>query len=1266
MHRSSIAVLTIVCVVGILSLQLPVQEIDFEALPSLPLGVFVSGVITTYDPVAAIGLAREKEMPGYTVRRKSFQAEVLTTGQYTFELRSHYFDCYLAVRDELGVLLGEDDDGLLRTHAQLSITLESARKYRVDVCAVESDPGDPGEFEVLFREGVGKELGPKERAAAELADARDSLRILEQELEALPSAIARCVESLARLLQAQGEYGEARPLFERALRIRLAVFGDDHLRTAESQNSFGLFLWGMGELAEAKRLLQQSLQTHTEALGEDHIHTTAVLNNLALVVDGQGDPEEAAQLFERVLEVTESVLGPDDPGTAQALSNLAASYFDLGRYEMARPLLEEVVEVYELSYGELHPQTAQSLYNLAALNLTLGHLSQSKLLSERAFRIREALFGENHPDLASSLHGLASLNWRLGDLSVASGLAERALRIRREALGENHPNTLQSMRILGLIRSSQGDAVGARLLYEQVLTASEAFLGARHPSLTTDLYHLSLLLDRQGDLEGSKELAQRALEIAEERLGKDHPVTARSLNHLGLLLSSEGDHESARRMVERALKVRRQVFGREHYRTAESVHNLATVLMRMGQASAARELFEEALEINEAVYGPEHRSTADSLHNLSWLLHSLRDLREAKELSERALEIRRKQLGEDHPRTTRSLNILALLCLDLGEPEQAYEMSSMALDVEMARQSRLLWSLTEAERLLLARQQRWALRTLLSVSLADNEKQGASAAFRAVLSWKGQIFRSLSTSRGAQLSVLDASSKARVETLRELQAALSRELLRRDIMDREPHENRLADLRHRRSKLESDLVRSMAQDGERGVPSVVEISARMPPGSVAVSFFLHHLYEPAERDEASRVVRTGRWGPRRLSAWVLRAGEDEVQHVDLGEAALLEQETTQFLDEMVQARGVSAVSGRKEQGSPREDLTSLLWGPLSSFIGEAELVFLSPDGFLRTLPFETLQLPDGVFLVERHSFVYLESIGAIVDCSRPEVGNATSRLLCVGDVDYRSRAEVKMEQKAPARTESLLTHPDGRGSFLNRWVSLPATAEESRAIRELHEDCFANGTRQELSGREATEERVKEELPQYQVVHLATHGFFQPEGLPSMWRQVRGRSGEMQLEMFEEEERIVGLMPGLLSGLVFAGANRVPEDHRDDGLLTAEEISFLDLSEVSLVVLSACETALGKVESGEGMLGLRRTFRQAGARTVISSLWSVKDQSTSQLMQRFYERLWLSGESVLQALRGAQLDLLKQNRIESEGRGLPSTWGAFVLDGCWR
>jgi CHAT domain-containing protein len=164
------------------------------------------------------------------------------------------------------------------------------------------------------------------------------------------------------------------------------------------------------------------------------------------------------------------------------------------------------------------------------------------------------------------------------------------------------------------------------------------------------------------------------------------------------------------------------------------------------------------------------------------------------------------------------------------------------------------------------------------------------------------------------------------------------------------------------------------------------------------------------------------------------------------------------------------------------------------------------------------------------------------------------------------------------------------------------------------------------------------------------------------------------------------LNPGLLSGLAFAGANMEPEAGKDDGVLTALEVSALDLSQVDTVVLSACETGLGQVAGGEGLLGLQRAFQVAGAKTVVASLWKVPDAATSRLMQRFYENLWQKKLGKLAALREAQIYLLRDqdksrdgNR-DKENRGLtligdqpddagalsPFYWAAFVLSGDWR
>ena len=140
-----------------------------------------------------------------------------------------------------------------------------------------------------------------------------------------------------------------------------------------------------------------------------------------------------------------------------------------------------------------------------------------------------------------------------------------------------------------------------------------------------------------------------------------------------------------------------------------------------------------------------------------------------------------------------------------------------------------------------------------------------------------------------------------------------------------------------------------------------------------------------------------------------------------------------------------------------------------------------------------------------------------------------------------------------------------------------------------------------------------------------------------------------------------------------AGANRPGEAGKDDGILTALEVAELDLSGVELAVLSACETGLGAVAGGEGVLGLQRAFQVAGARSVVASLWKVDDEATQRLMGRFYDNLWAKKLSKLEALREAQLWMLNgggahglKGEAKDGERTPPLYWAALILSGDWR
>jgi CHAT domain-containing protein len=239
-------------------------------------------------------------------------------------------------------------------------------------------------------------------------------------------------------------------------------------------------------------------------------------------------------------------------------------------------------------------------------------------------------------------------------------------------------------------------------------------------------------------------------------------------------------------------------------------------------------------------------------------------------------------------------------------------------------------------------------------------------------------------------------------------------------------------------------------------------------------------------------------------------------------------------------------------------------------------------------------------------------------------------------------------REGPATTASSFNFYtwDSRESRGKEWKSLPGTKQEMESI--TNELLQAGITTAINSDTVATEEAFKAlDGRSPQVLHLATHGFFLPVA------ETKPNDGRGENNVFSLQQN-----PMFRSGLVLAGGNYTWKGgadikSREDGILTAYEIAQMDMSNTDLIVLSACETALGDLQGNEGVIGLQRAFRMAGVKQLIVSLWRIPDKETAELMSIFYNKL-LNGQSAREALRSAQLKM-------KEKYSAPYYWAAFVL-----
>jgi CHAT domain-containing protein len=680
-------------------------------------------------------------------------------------------------------------------------------------------------------------------------------------------------------------------------------------------------------------------------------------------------------------------------------------------------------------------------------------------------------------------------------------------------------------------------------------------------------------------------------------------------------------------------------------------------------------LYERALAIRKEVLGEHHPDYASSLNNLAYLLQLQGDYAGARPLCERALAIRKVVLGEHHPQYRNSLSTLGSLAwarndVAAAEPllRKALEVAEGNLDLAAAVQS-------ERQQLAMARNLRSELDFYLS--FLPLGKLAAADVYRHVLGAKGAVLerqRRLRTQRRQQRSSPGSQAARRFEEYTQTVTQLSAMALGApDARQRDQWKSRLEELSRRKDELEAELSR--LDPSFRAAESVAtrtpeQLQASLPNKSTAVvDYLVYSAFEPPAQGKGE--FRT----ERRVVAFVIRPGRP-IARIELGPLAAIQNATDAWRPLL---NSPNALPAGSDAGTA---LRRVIWEPLEPSLEGITSVLISPDGPIGFVPLAALPGKDpSHYLIEERSIAVVpvpRMLRSEATTATPDQVGATGpmavppSLLLAGDINYGGKPG-KSSERAIKRSAAV----EARAGMLADFKQLSSTRGEILEIRDSFERRFPDGRAQMLRGDTATEEAIRQKAPKSRYIHLATHGYFAPPVLRSALAPEDPKVARPGIDVLGGAG-VAGYHPGLLSGIALAGANARPTpDGQDDGILTALEVAELDLSRVELAVLSACETGLGEVAGGEGLLGLQRAFQVAGAQSVIASLWRVGDEPTRALMARFYENLWRKGQSPAQALREAQLSMLRGDLArgpltrEAEkskaGRLSPYYWAGFVL-----
>jgi len=998
--------------------------------------------------------------------------------------------------------------------------------------------------------------------------------------------------SISEIYYYQGNLDSAIYYGDINLKICRTIFKDDHPDLANSINNMAYFYDGRGNYKEAEPLYKEALEMRRRIFKGDRPALAGSINNMAMFYNGRGNYKEAEPLFKEALEMRRRIFKGDHPDLANSINNMAYFYNGRGNYKEAEPLYKEALEMRRRIYKSDHPALAGSINNMAYFYNGRGNYKEAEPLYKEALEMFRRIFKGDHPDLAMSINNMAYFYDGRGNYKEAEPLFREALEMFRRIFKGDHPDLAMSLNNMAVFYRERGNFKEAEPLFREALEMFRRIFKGDHPDLAMSLNNMAVFYRERGNFKEAEPLYKEALEMGRRLYKGDHPNLASSISNMAVFYSEQGNYKEAESLYKEALEMRRRLYKGDHPNIATSINNMAFFYQKLGNYKEAEPLFREALEMVRRIFKGDHPILALSVNNMARFYQMTNRYTEAEPLFEELFESTMKNVREYFPY--------------LNETQKADYWNTLDYRINNYLDFGAEYSKTKPE----------IVEKMVDVTLAT----------------KGIVLN----------STQKALSKAR-QTRRTLDDWINTRQLWMNLVQNPDKAKKMG--------YDVDSVERVAAELEK------EISGQSPEFRKAFDTSQVRWRDVQNKlGNSEAVIEIIRNQGRRDSSvkylvLITKKNSKIPELVVLENGIELENSYIKRYKGLIdiQARGTKL---RDVELDELKGLYNQFWKPIQEKLGGISTAYLSMDGVYNQFNPNTLLNPaTNKYVLEEIDLRFLTSTRDLVKDAKyaqePKPIPMDNAVL-FGAPEFELRKEVIPRIKQ--HEDNSQTRNYYLGGLLDEIAKrgitpLPGTRIEVKKITNSFE--LKNIKAEDFLGEQALEENVKS-AKNPKILHIATHGVF--------LKDVEYMSMDFESDMKKHVEN-----PLLRSMLLFSGAENTIKGEtsddftKDDGILTAFEVMNLDLDETELVVLSACKTGLGEIKNGEGVYGLQRAFKVAGAKSIVMSLWSVNDETTQLLMTKFYEN-WLGGMPKREAFRKAQQNVKAKH---------PDFyyWGAFVMVG---
>ncbi len=919
---------------------------------------------------------------------------------------------------------------------------------------------------------------------------------------------------------------------------------------------------------------------------------------------------------------------------------IGASFIDKVDYVQAVKYLSQALEAGMKKLGENHPEIAGIYYHFGMAHHIKRAYDEAIKFFNQALCIQIATLGEQHPEVAQTYHRMGVTYADQGDYNQALVFHQKALSIQLGALGDQHPDVARTYSRMGVVYRRKGDHERALVFINRALVIGRITLGDRHPKLAGIYHNLGNVYFDQRDFDQALRCYENSLAINLAKLGEQHLYVSYDYNNIGNAYQMKGDFVQALRFLQKSVSIKRTVLGEQHSDVAMGYGNIGEIYRKKGDSNRALRFYQKALAIHLASPGTYHSELAE-------IYISIGDVYENRSVYDQAMVFYQQAINAsvlefsnrtDNPTLNDVLfeqTLLASLAKkaetlanrfakqshhlhDLEAAVSTYRLASQLID-----QMRSGYK-AQGSKLFLAQQATQiydeAIQASLQLHRATQRNEHKDTAFQfAEKSKAGVMLEALSEAEAKQFAGIPDSLLAQERQLRLDLTFYDKSLIEEKLQGEAGDSAKIALWENKVFNLKQ-TYEALLQRFEQEYPDYYNLKYRVNTASV------QEVQEQLLDDEAALVEYfTGK-----DSIFIFALKRESFAISIVAKDSLFARQVEQLRHGIVEQNYAAYTQAAYY-------LYQTLLAPVADKLNAKHLIII-PDAMLSAIPFEalltqTVSATGGLkeyltlpYLMEEYTISYAYS--AVLLQQKLSKKNITTKR------DYLAFA--------PVFSGGLTAGTRGAGFFkrnlsldstrtaVRRRGYLPTSKKEVTCILDRFKNSYGFFERwlgqksQVHLEHEANEENLKSpQVSDYRYLHFATHG-------------------------------LVNEKQPALSGLILASKDTISNE---DGILHLGEIYNLNLN-ADLVVLSACETGLGQIAQGEGIIGLTRGFLYAGAANVLVSLWQVSDMTTSDLMVDFYDKM-LGGMGKAEALCEAKRQMIRRD----PGYAKPYYWAGFILTG---